>query len=341
MRTSCYHLPAHLFIHRRWLVVLVLTMSLLVSAIPAGAGTAKISPPRLVSGVNLLPPLGCGSDPDHQDWEQEATLAVNPTNPKNLVTAWIQDYEDAIVTAYSTDGGGTWSKNVIVPTNSCTGGLPLLIPGDVVSAADPWLSFGPDGTAYLATSLVELDPTTEPITGGFTPVAFYVVVNTSSDGGQTWSPPMIVDTIGSNMDRTTIIADPTQSGYAYVAWDKARDVFFEGATDRPYFSRTIDGGQVWLPPVSIYDPPPGYIAGINQLLVLSDPDSTLVAIFGQMSNTPRAPVGVTFGATTLMSARSSDHGLTWSSPTTIATRPKGADVSNDASSCKPSPTARR
>src|SRR5437868_4074013 len=163
-------------------VALALAMSMLVAAIPASAGTAKVSALRLVSGVNLLPPLGCGSDANHQDWEQEATLAVNPTNPKNLVTAWIQDYEDAIVTAYSTDGGGTWSKNIIVPTNSCTGGLPLLIPGDVLSAADPWVSFGPDGTAYLAASLVELDPASRPITGSFTPVAFYIVVNVSRDG---------------------------------------------------------------------------------------------------------------------------------------------------------------
>lgn len=295
---------------------------LIVAAVTAVLGIVAIAititVPLLISGPDPLPPIGsvsppnCGSPPKDRDWEWEPSLAVNPANRSNLITAWIQDYDDGIVAAYSPDGGNTWQKTV-VPTSLCTGGPPPLIAGDLISSYDPSVSFGPNGTAYLAVTRAELRCND---TTGCTPAfAYSVVVHVWDNARQTWSQPHVIDQTGA-IDRSTLVADPTQPGRAYVSWAKGADL--TGASVRPFISSTTDGGNTWSTPIPIYNPipagstEPNHIAAPNQLMVLSD--GTLVAIIGDFPSTP----GVGYGETTLKSIRSVDHGVTWSAPAVIA-----------------------
>lgn len=284
---------------RHWSAVVVglLVLASLAPGAPAAASAADISPPALVSGPDPLEPE-CNPTAEmdrNRDWERQPSLAVNPTNPNNLVTAWRQDVSDGIVAGWSKNGGRTWTS-VIVPQKFCTSTDPSV--QAYLSAADPWVSFGPDGIAYLAAVIS---------TGASAPVGA-TTVNVSRDGGESWGDkPVIVDDKGVLFDRTTMIADPVDPGRAYVAWDKALD---STSPARPYFAGTGDGGKTWNspPPTLIYSPPAENVSAINQLLVLSD--GSLLAIVNE-----HGPPALE-DRTTLKSTRW--DGDKWSKPVTIA-----------------------
>jgi hypothetical protein len=309
--------------------LLVLVSAVLVlTATPARATEVHSSAPQLISGMTPLPRKGetdwCGSFLKFQDWERDNSLSVNPANPANLAVAWIQDDSDAIVVGYSTDSGKTWG-HALPPTTPCTGGIEDFGTEPGKSAIDPSLSFGPDGMAYL-TSIVSGVGGSAP-TGGFA-----AVVNTSADGGRTWSPPRILDTAVfpvDYIDASYVIADPGRPGSAYALWNKG-DVGF--AARHQYVSSTHDGGDHWTAPVAI---PSSLFANGGALLVL--PDGMLVDIVAEvppqsgfvLGELARQLTGVStpltvVGPTTLMARRSIDRGLTWLPPIPIAVADAGA-----------------
>jgi uncharacterized repeat protein (TIGR01451 family) len=315
-----YHIavPEQLFARRAlslgrrvWLIAagLVLTAALLIGpAGPARASGAFVTEPQLVSGPDPLPAPGelgaCGSTRRHHDWESEPTLAVNPVTPNNLVTAWIQDWTDAVVVAYSKDGGSTWTNGVVPPTTICTPGGFTTYDG---GAINPWLSIGASdghsqGIAYLSTVVIAADNSRRAI-----------IVNRSFDGGVTWLPEnrRVLDNTDSpllDLDGSYVIADPTRPGHAYATWAKAD---FSQTTRKQYVSQTSDGGENWSPPLPV---PSSQVVGGGLLVVLGD--GTLVDVFaeippGGIATCPPGPIS-------LMATRSPDGGSTWLPPTPIA-----------------------
>lgn len=215
--------------------------------------------------------------------EVEPSVAVNPLDPGNLIAAWQQDrYADGgargTLTAHSRDGGASWATRQPPGTSSCAGGL-------FPRATDPWVSFGADGTAYLASLSYDKNNASAIST---------IVVSRSHDGGDTWTPPSVAvvspQTILFN-DKETITADPFVSGRAYLVW-----VAFDPATgNHTLFSRTTDWGATWSPPVPL---PISVTTQAHQILVL--PDGTLLDVF------------VRFGPNEVRAIRSTDGGATWS-----------------------------
>ena len=75
-------------------------------------------------------------------WNGEISHAVNPTNPANLVTAWMKLTTFTTITiaiSHSNDYGNTWSAPVYMPHFSSS-----------YTSADPSLVTGSDGTFYFA-----------------------------------------------------------------------------------------------------------------------------------------------------------------------------------------------
>lgn len=263
----------------------------LAVTMPTGtaAGAAVAGEATVVSGETPLPrpwqDNACGSDVEHQDWEQDNYLAVNPTNPANLIAAWQQDWQDAIAVGYSTDRGKSWGT-VVPGTTPCTGGITDLGTGPGFSAIDPWLAFGPSpesarSIAYL-TSVV-LAPNSDSA----------AVVNRSLDGGKTWSEPVVLAKRsllgdGALIDMSNVVADPARPGHAFAAWDELNPSL---ATTTVRTSRTEDGGKHWSPPQPIR--------------------AVGVRVLGSS-----APVT---GPTTIYATRSTDEADTWSEPVPIAT----------------------
>jgi hypothetical protein len=245
--------------------------------------------------------------------EVEPRLAVNPRDPKNLIAVYQQDrYPDdganGVLAAYSVDGGRSWQRPALAlqPAFSrCAGGT-AASGGDLELASDPWVDFGPDGTAYFAAL-------------GFNKsnadTAEFVAVST--DGGRRWQAPVSVirENIANVSDeRPAVTADPARARTAYLVWARHRTAPAEEARGAVYFSRTIDGGGHWSAPRAIYEAPLGMQTSANQVVVT--PGGELVDVFNELgletsSKHPRHD--------RIAAIRSSDGGETWSAPVTVAT----------------------
>jgi hypothetical protein len=141
--------------------------------------------------------------------EIEPWVDANPTNLRNLIAGWQQDRWSnggarGNVSAYSRDGGRTWTKVPVPGTALCSGGL-------FARNSDPWVSISPNGTAYFMTLAFQPDRSD----GGFGANA--MLVNRSLDGGASWGPPttLILDTNGQVLnDKNSLTADPTNPSFA-------------------------------------------------------------------------------------------------------------------------------
>jgi hypothetical protein len=199
---------------------IALVLSLLALAVGVTVAQASTYTPGLLSQASATNPLaGCppdGSGINFPNGEVEPWLDINPTDDDNLIGVYQQDrYSNGgakgNVAAASDDAGVTWT-NVALPSNTrCSDG------GSYERASDPWVTFGPDGTAH-AMSLVT-DP--DPPTGGFGDNG--MAYNRSTDGGFTWEPfqMLIEDTNPRYLnDKNSMTADPNDADFVYAVWDR-------------------------------------------------------------------------------------------------------------------------
>src|SRR5262249_3641073 len=108
---------------------------------------------RAVPSNLTLGPLVAGSLPDPlatsahgnsrqlstRDSEAEPWVAVNPTNPNNIVALWIAHDFAGPVASVTLDWGTTWQNVAIPGIADCTGGT---------GGGDPWLAFAPNRGLY-------------------------------------------------------------------------------------------------------------------------------------------------------------------------------------------------
>jgi hypothetical protein len=287
--------------------------ALLVStALPAGAYPFGVGAPVPASGPS--PFAGCtvgaapGEDPPtvYPDTEVEPFVAVNPTNPANLIGVFQQDrWPDGgargLVASSSTDGGASWTES-FAAFSECSGGEAVYD-----RASDPWVTFDTEGNAYQIALSVSADQVTSSI-----------LVAKSTDQGATWEEPVTLirddDPLHFN-DKESITGDPTRDGYVYAVWDRgtfpggprsptseAHSFAFRG---QPIFSRTTDGGATWSEPVAMSNANVFTLG--NQIAVL--PNGTLVDVFwtGRGSGLQPSPNQDFIGVMV-----STDAGLHWS-----------------------------
>jgi hypothetical protein len=237
----------------------------------------------------------------------EDYVAVNPTNPKNVVAIWQQDRWNnggarGLGVGVSTDGGTTWKTTKIPNTTQVTGGT-------YQRTTDPWISFGPTGTLFANNELFNGNETT----------SFFgneMAATRSTDGGLTWGAP-VPSTINTNLnffdDKSTITADPKNPNNVYAVWshinlnDKQQN---GGAID---FTRSTDGGLTWSPARIIADYGPTRQTVGNQIIVT--PQGTLIDVFALTVSVKNNP---TQGHAIGQLIFSNDHGQTWSKPVTIS-----------------------
>jgi hypothetical protein len=199
--------------------------------------------------------------PDNQ---AEPRVAVDPTNSKHIVGVWMQDFGQGEVAGVSFDAGQTWTQVVIPGVSTCSGG------GSGEKTGDPWVSFGPTGSVYISELITSFDPNGVLATSG-------VAVNTSPDGGLTWSQPTVLIqntlTSGQLNDKDSITADPYHPNLVYTVWDGVGG----GLPGRAFFDRSTDGGRTWLAPQVIFQSPSNAPNIGHQIVVL--PNGTLVDAF--------------------------------------------------------------
>jgi hypothetical protein len=255
--------------------------------------------------------------------EVEPFVAVNGSN---LIGAWQQDrWNDGgsrgIVTARSTNGGGTWeSPNPNTKSSVCTGGT-AANGGNYERSSDPWVAISPNGTAYLMTLSVDTNP------GGFGTSPNAMLVMRSVNSGMSWgNPTTLIRDESPNVlnDKNSMTADPNNSNFVYAVWDRlasptsgnTNQNAFENSIDFSgdiYFSRTTNGGNSWEPARKIYKA--GQVAQTIGNLIVVEPttggfNGELVDIFTQVRFFKNS--GNTRG-TFISAIRSTDNGATWTS----------------------------
>jgi hypothetical protein len=274
--------------------------------------------------------------------EVEPWVAVDPTDGSHLVGAWQQDRwndggANGLASAYSTDGGGSWTE-VALPFTSCYGAGGL----DYQRASDPWVSIGPGKPASFGCAATAKDCSTVyqiAIPFDETTKRTAVAASVSYDGGAhyTNTQTLIADPCSGVQtpgyvcnnpkafflnDKESITADPTQPGYAYAVWDRlvappasAPGFFREPAYKGPSFiSRTTDYGKTWSAPEQIVKTP-SVDQTIGNVVVVDPRNGDLYNFFAYIQNISSngGNHGVSIGF-----VESTDHGVTWGPRHTVA-----------------------
>lgn len=260
--------------------------------------------PAAVSACNGSPQSGRV----YRNSETEPYLAVNPTNPDNLIAGWHQDRwsnggAQGTLAAYSFDRGVTWTE-VNIPFTRCSGGAPGST-GDFARASDPWISFGPDGAAYYMALVFN----TENGENG-------MAVAKSVDGGVTWSQPIVIRQSNAKgakaraafHDKNSLTADPFDPNLVYATW-----TIFRQNTTTMVVARSTDGGLTWGParPVNGFEVvnPPQQVRFRQGAQIVVLPDGTLVNAFFREISDPQGG-GVVTGIEQAI-FRSLDQGMHW------------------------------
>ncbi len=173
----------------------------------------------------------------------ETTLAVNPTNPLNIIAS-ANDYqlitssggtikETIFSRAHVTfDGGKTWTTYPIFDKN-------------YMATGDPAVAFDASGTAYLSTLGFLFSQ------GIFCCTNPDILVAHSADGGKTWSTPVRVASGTGTFSSPGIFNDKEYvtawgNGNAIVTWTVFHDGFKGITINNPIFDAvTHDGGNTW------------------------------------------------------------------------------------------------
>lgn len=301
------------------LISVLVILASMMAVVSASAANFTVAPLVLASGPS--PFANCtigGPGTNYVNAEVEPWVAVNPTDPSNIVAVWQQDRWNnggahGLVTGVSHDGGQTWARTW-AHFSFCSGGT-AANGGDFDRASDPWVTFAPNGHAYQ----ISLSASADLLTSG-------ILVSKSADGGDTWSEPvtLIRETSAFNFnDKESITADPTNSNFVYAVWDRSRkpgeNASFNALHSFAFrgdimFSRTTNAGASWETPRSLLPTNANLFTIGNQIVVL--PNGTLVDVFalGKGSGIQRSVNPFTFSL-----IRSSDQGLTWSKVIDIST----------------------
>lgn len=280
-----------------------------------------LGPETQVNGGSQLTACPFGASEDfaaaYDDAEVEPQVAVNPTNPNEMVGVTQQDrWPDGgargLSSWMSLDRGLTWIKLPDAPWAACQGG-----PTRFGRVTDPWVSYDKAGNIYFIG---------QPIDSAALGISA-ISVTTFNRTLNEWAVPTIIqEDIGDRgvfNDKVSITGDPTRAGYAYATWLRAdfppgqnqsptADFHSFAYRGQPMFSRTTDGGATWSKPVPMRKSN-AFFQG-NQIAV--GPDGTLYNVTANLftgAGIQPNDEGVYMGV-----MRSNDAGLHWSAPTQIA-----------------------
>jgi hypothetical protein len=308
-----------------WATALSSALVLLTSTTGVAGATTPVRASALTS-----PLAGCASQDAAQiavtggrnfpNAEVEPSLGVHGGT---VIGMWHEDRwsnggAHGIGVGFSSDGGATWG-NTTLPISACAPGTPASLM-QYLRASDPWVSFGPDGTAYASALSFNL---------GYPNWANAVSAATSTDGGATWQnaqpiPGSAFTQFAQSTDKNATTADPTRPHTAYTVWDTLIEPT-DNPDDNPhtaaytgpaYFSKTTDGGVTWSDAKVIIDTK-NRTQTIGNIIVV-DPRNGDLYNFTDLIVSPNTPFQGTRSNALLAFVKSTDGGNTWSAVQVIA-----------------------
>jgi hypothetical protein len=284
-----------------------LVFVLVSAAVASGAAAPQPQTPGTVSNVRV-------NQVDTND-QHEPTLAVDPTNPENVLAA-AKDWRTGPKQVWnyrSTDGGRTWA-------DSHLNDLPTELPNQ----SDPAIAYDADGTAHM--SYLGYNQNDFTIGGLF--------VTATTDTGVTWKRPVLVsansDTVFNDkewiaVDRGT--ASPNR-GNIYVTWTLFTKQGQRNERGDIVISRSTDGGVTFSPRKVVSLPeqlssqgsyPVVGPRGDVYVLYYSGPDAAEDPADSGEGTRGREARFQTSGPNALWVARSTDGGVTFPQTVRVAT----------------------
>ena len=278
-----------------------------------GTTRAPTAPLRSALGAGSVMVVDVTKDTTAQN---ETPVAVNPTNPQNLLTGnndW--NYNDGCGVNASMDGGKSWTPTLpsgFVPgITKYTDDPTVAGTGSYDFGGDPAVAFGPDGTAYFACFGYQATP----------PYGVALLLSRSTDGGRTWlsggaaQPLTLVSAFQGNgkaRGSTGQFADHeamfvASDGTIYVTWAQFNGY---GSHSPVFVATSTDGGRSFSTPVQVSE---GAASSDQDARVVTNADGSVAYLTfdnGVKGNT---------GAVVMYVSRSTDHGASWSTPYRFAT----------------------
>jgi len=179
--------------------------------------------------------------------------------------------------ATSTDGGAAWTHGFLPNTT-------VYANGTLSRISDPSVAYDAKHAAWIVNTL------------GIENLGQSILAHRSTDGGLTWSNPILIDGPQSGFDKNWIACDNSAAspyyGNCYVSWDDANN------GGLIYVSVSSDGGVTWSAPT--FGPGSSGL-GVQPLAL---PDGAVVIPFLGFDNR-------------MYVIRSTDGGATWSAPIII------------------------
>jgi len=277
--------------------MLISLAALALLILPPASGASQPTPPSWSAGSRPLYQRLFGSLLSYQPaWsanvrantdnsgfaQHEPSLAVNPTNPDVVVIA-NKDYREGNIKRVwievSRDGGQTWPTQLHMP------GLPQ----DVLTESDPVVVARDDGRFYVVC-----------LTTG----NHGIFITWSDDNGLTWQPSVAVTQRQRDIqDKPWFAIDNNPRSPFY------RRIYLAWAPGGIVASYSTDGGSTWSQPQHIQQ-------GREEIeypypIVAANGDVFLVHMAGWDLRWPEAG--------TIKYVKSTDGGVTWGPPVTIAT----------------------
>lgn len=131
----------------------------------------------------------------------------------------------------------------------------------------------------------------------------------SSDGGQSWSKPMLLSNRGqwAQISGTSNFLTMDEEGVLYALWGEGRSSAADYTSLEVWLARSPDGGNSWLAPVLMSDPA---VQPSEPVAIISDGRGTLHLLWHR-------------GAKEINHQRSLDQGQTWTEPVVVFTAEEG------------------
>lgn len=232
----------------------VLASAVTVLALIFAASAAQAAP-RISTFANM------SNDGPATNGDNEVDIAINPTNPANMIAGW-NDYGvgNSCGVGWTTDGGKTWRTDWLRGMTAA-GGNPTYDYG----AGDPSVGFLNDGTAiFTCNAWSNKKPTA-------------IFVSISKNGGQTWAPPQKVAdaaTKAGNLDHPMMTIDRYRNRalIGYTAWS--------GFQANSYAVVSDSSGTSWSGPYRIAADYTSNAPDVFDVSLAGSPDGTIYATAG-------------------------------------------------------------
>jgi len=167
-------------------------------------------------------------------FDGEPYIAINPTNPQNIVAAWMGlrfssgAFRISIITRASFNGGNTWNTAVTLPHHQTTFG-----------SADVSMAFDKGGLLYISF----IDYNEAGGTGGD-------YIARSYNGGQTWDTATEVTDISevpskAPLDRPWLVVDNSSTANSGTLYITSKPAPWISPPNRNYYKVSTDSGHTW------------------------------------------------------------------------------------------------